>query len=88
MGINGYILTCTRQARRVHRGDRERIVRRLAGAETRGAAIARAAMAAPRVGRDVLRLLLALQAVEAALRTEDLAAGAADEPEDAEWPAC
>ena len=69
LGINDYLLACTRQTRLVRRADREHIVRLLAGVDARLDEIARQAMAAPLAARDVARLLLALHGIEASLRT-------------------
>ena len=44
LGINDYILACTRQTRLVRRSDREDMVQLLAGAEARLDKIARAAL--------------------------------------------
>lgn len=68
LGINDYILACTRQTRLVRRADREHIVRLVAGIDARLDEIARQAMAAPLAARDVARLLLALRGIEASLR--------------------
>lgn len=76
LGINEYILTCTRQMRVVRRADREHLVRHLAGIEDRLDEIARNTMAAPISTADVTSLLFALRAIEVALRT------GAVEPED------
>lgn len=69
LGINDYLLACTRQTRLVRRADREHIVRLLAGVDARLDEIARQAIAAPLAARDVARLLLALHGIEASLRT-------------------
>lgn len=73
LGINDYILACTRQTRLVRRGDREHMVRHLAGIEARLDEIARQAMVSSLPTRDVASLLLALRGVEAWLRTGHLA---------------
>lgn len=76
LSINDYILACTRQTKLVRRGDREQIVRLLAGIEDRLEEIARQVMAAPLSTQDVAGLLLALRGVESSLRQS--AAGRAD----------
>lgn len=86
LGINDYILACTRQTRLVRRGEREQLVRLLAGIDARLDAIARQAMAAHLAPREVARLLLGLCAVEAALRTGRCAAEPADDAEDTDLP--
>lgn len=73
LGINDYILSCTRQTRLVRRADREHMVRHLAGIESRLDEIARQTMASPLPTRDVVSLLLALRGVEATLRAGPLA---------------
>ena len=88
LGINDYILACTRQTRLVRRSDREEMVRRLAGAEARLDEIARAALTAQLATPDLLHLLLALREVETVLRTGDHQAGDTDDPGDADRPEC
>ena len=88
LGINDYILACTRQTRLVRRSDREDMVRLLAGAEARLDEIARAALAAPLATADIVQLLLALREVETALGAGDHLAGNTDDPDDADRPEC
>lgn len=76
LSINDYILACTRQTKLVRRGDREHVVRLLAGIEDRLEEIARQVMATPLSTQDVAGLLLALRGFESSLRQS--AAGRAD----------
>lgn len=86
LGINDYILACTRQTRVIRRADRAQMVRHLAGIESRLDEIARQAMSTPFVTCDVASLLLALRRIETSLRAGALASE--DDGDEAEDPAC